>query len=88
MPPSEPVPSIEPIVGPTSAAATREDKEAFLVSDAEFTLDAIQDEATRNIIKRLTRKQPAERLTLNGLKNARFVHMQDYTKTIELSTPQ
>jgi hypothetical protein len=43
-------------------------KEAFLLSDTEFSLDGIQDDATLNIIKRLVKKSPQQRLNLDGLR--------------------
>ena len=47
---------------------TDEDKQAFLVASRETTLGGIEHDATRNIIKRLTRMEPGERLTLEQLK--------------------
>lgn len=59
-------------------------KEAFLISSKEFTQPNVPDAPTANIVKRLTRKQPPRRLTLEKLKATQYIKLQNYTKTIEL----
>ena len=46
----------------------------FLLSEQEFTLTNIDDEATREIVQRLIKKKPQDRLTLEALK----IHAIDY----------
>jgi WD40 repeat protein len=64
---------------------TDADKEAFLISEDEFNLEAIPDDATRNIVQRLVKKRPEDRLTLQELQATTYIRMDKYTKTLRLN---
>jgi serine/threonine protein kinase len=59
-------------------------KEAFLLSDTEFSLYGIHDDATRDIINRLLQKSPQDRLTLKQLQDTTYVKMDMYTRKLYL----
>jgi len=50
-------------------------QQQFLLSEQEFTLTNIDDEATREIAQRLIKKKPQDRLTLDALKHTTFIVM-------------
>jgi serine/threonine protein kinase len=47
---------------------TDAEKETFLISNEEFALSNVEHDATRDLVQRLLRKCPQERLTLSALK--------------------
>ena len=64
---------------------TDEDKQAFLMAGRETTLGGIEHDATRNIIRRLTRMEPGERLTLEQLKACPYYRVSWLCRTRHLS---